>query len=66
MVRATVCNYYAQGVDGIYLAHWFAYWPYKPSFYETLRELPHPDIMAPKDKIYFVPTETSRPARPET
>lgn len=64
MVRATACNYYDQGVDGLYLAHWFAYWPYEPEFYETMRELPHPDIMAPKDKIYFVPTDVGRPANP--
>ena len=61
MVRAIASNYYMQGVDGLYLAHWFAYWPYRPEFYEILRELPHPDIIAPKDKIYFVPTESQIP-----
>ena len=66
MVRATACNYYEQGVDGLYLAHWFAYWPYENDFYGMLRELPHPDIMAPKDKIYVVPTETGRPQIPES
>jgi len=33
-------------------------WPYKPDFYEKLRELPHPDIMSYKDKFYHVPTST--------
>ena len=60
MQRAIACNYWAQGIDGIYLAHWFSNWPYQASFYEKLRELPHPDIMAPKDKFYTVPTITGR------
>ncbi|NKB71395.1 MAG: hypothetical protein GKR89_30350 [Candidatus Latescibacteria bacterium] len=60
MMRAAACNYWAQGVDGLYLAHWFNNWPYKASFYEKLRELPHPDIMAAKDKTYHVPTATGR------
>jgi hypothetical protein len=55
MLRAAACNYWEQGVDGLYLAHWFGNWPYKASFYEKLRELCDPEIMAPKDKIYFVP-----------
>src|SRR5579872_3679989 len=50
MVRATACNYWAQGVDGLYLPDWFGNWPYQASFYEKLRELPDPEIMAPKDK----------------
>ena len=58
IVRATACNYWAQGLDGLYLSHWFGNWPYQPSFYEKLRELPHPDVMAPKDKFYFVSTVT--------
>ena len=64
MVRAAACNYWAQGVDGLYLAQWFTFWPYGAEFYERLRELPHPDIMAAKDKCYYVPTEADR-ARPE-
>ena len=67
MVRATACNYWAQGIDGLYLVHWFGNWPYQASFYEKLRELPHPDVMAPKDKSYFVPTGPGpdpEPARP--
>ena len=34
--------------------------PYEASFYEKLRELPDPEIMAPKDKIVYVTTETGR------
>ena len=64
MVRAAACNYWAQGVDGLYLAHWFSNWPYQASFYEKLRELPHPDVMAPKDKYYHIPTETGRYPKP--
>ena len=60
MTRACASNCWAQGVDGLYLAHWFNLWPYQADFYERLRELPHPDIMAPKDKFYFVPTITDR------
>ena len=60
MVRATACNYWAQGVDGFYLSHWFNNWPYEGDFYEKLRELPYPEVMAPKDKQYFVPTVTGR------
>ncbi|MBI2505564.1 MAG: hypothetical protein HYW07_20320 [Candidatus Latescibacteria bacterium] len=60
MIRAGACNYWAQGVDGLYLAHWFGSWPYQAPFYEKLRELPHPEVMAPKDKTYFIPTETGR------
>ena len=66
MVRATACNYWAQGVDGLYLAHWFGNWPYQADFYEKLRELPHPEVMAPKDKHYYVPTETGRYPKPPT
>lgn len=29
MLRAGACNYRAQGVDGLYLAHWFNNWPYE-------------------------------------
>ena len=66
MTRACACNYWAQGVDGLYLAHWFGLWPYRADFYEKLRELPHPDIMAPKDKFYYVPTATGRYPEPQT
>jgi hypothetical protein len=64
MVRAAACNYWAQGVDGLYLAHWFSNWPYQGSFYEKLRELPDPEVMAPKDKFYYVPTATQRYPKP--
>ena len=66
MIRAAACNYWAQGVDGLYLSHWFNCWPYQASFYEKLRELPHPDIMAPRDKTYCIPTETGRYPEPKT
>ncbi len=56
MVRAAATNYWEQGVDGISLIHWYGNWPYDSAFYEQLRELPHPEIMAAKDKFYFVPT----------
>jgi hypothetical protein len=62
--RATACNYWRQGVDGIYLIHWFARWPYKADFYEILRELSDPDVMAAKDKTYFVPTEDQSGTQP--
>ncbi len=60
MVRAAAANYWDQGVDGLYLAYWHAAWPHGADFYEMLRELPHPDVMAAKDKVYFVPTATGR------
>ena len=60
VLRGAACNYWSHGIDGLYLAHWFGNWPYDASFYEKLRELPHPDVMATKDKCYFLPTETGR------
>ena len=39
--RGGACNYWAQGVDGLYLDQWYARWPYQASFYEQLREMPH-------------------------
>jgi hypothetical protein len=57
-IRAAACNYWEQGIDGLYLSQWFSQWPYEAPFYEKLRELPHPDVMAPKDKTYHVSTET--------
>jgi len=64
MLRAAASNYWAQGVDGLYLAYWFGYWPYKAPFYEMLREAPHPDVMGPKDKTYYIPTMTGRYPEP--
>jgi len=58
--RAMVSNYWAQGIDGLYFAYWHGMWPYDDSFYARLRELPHPDIMAPRTKFYYVPTEEGR------
>ena len=66
MIRAAATNYWAQGVDGLYLAHWFGNWPYGADFYEKLRELPYPEVMAPRDKIYHVPTVTGRYPDPPT
>ncbi|NKB65425.1 MAG: hypothetical protein GKR89_00045 [Candidatus Latescibacteria bacterium] len=64
MMRAAACNYWRQGIDGMYLAHWFGCWPYGAEFYEKLREVPDADIMAPKDKIYRVPSAKNAPAGP--
>ena len=66
MIRAAACNYWAQGIDGLYLAHWFGNWPYQAPFYQKLRELPYPDIMASQDKYYYIPTETGRYPKPIT
>lgn len=63
-IRGAACNLHACGVYGLYLAHWFGRWPYRDEFYGILRELGHPDIMAPKDKHYFVMTEGGRHGRP--
>mgnify|MGYP001224618492 FL=1 len=60
IMRATASNYWAQGIDGLYLAHWFGNWPYDSTFYEKLREIPYPEVMAAKDKSYYVPTEMDR------
>jgi hypothetical protein len=64
MIRAAACNLWEQGIDGLYLAHWFGRWPYGAEFYEILREVPHPGVMAPKDKIYALPTQTGRYPEP--
>ena len=64
MVRAAACNYWDQGIDGLYLAHWFGNWPYQASFYQKLRELPYPEIMVSQDKYYYIPTETGRYPKP--
>ena len=60
MARATASNYWAQGVDGLYLAYWHGLWPFPASFYEKLRELSDPEVMAPKDKHYHVLTQSGR------
>lgn len=62
VVRATACNYWAQGVDGIYLMGWYGSWPYDSRFYEKLREVPYPDVMAAKDKYYVMPNPSARRA----
>jgi hypothetical protein len=66
MVRAAATNYWAQGVDGLYLAHWFGNWPYRAQFYEKLREIPYPEVMQTKDKIYSLPTISQRYQAPDT
>lgn len=65
-IRAAACNMWDQGVDGLYLAHWFGMWPYTAALYQILREVPHPEIMAPHNKIYAVPTMTERYPVPRT
>lgn len=60
MIRAAACNFWAQGVDGLYVSQWHANWPFQASFYEKLRELPHPEIMDCKDKFYHIPTLPGR------
>ena len=66
MIRATACNYWDQGVAGLSLVHWCGNWPYGANFYEQLRELPFPEVMAAKDKIYALPTATKRAPDPGT
>jgi hypothetical protein len=44
MIRACACNLWDQGVDGLYLAHWFGMWPYAAPFYQALRELPEKQL----------------------
>ena len=46
MIRASACNAWAAGVDGIYVCQWYQMWPYdtNPVFYERLRELPYPEV----------------------
>ena len=66
VVRAIACNYWSQGIDGLYLDHWYANWPYEAQFYEKLREVLHPDIMAPKDKYYHIPSLNHDWQRPVT
>ena len=56
-IRGAACNYWNQGIDGLYLAQWFIRnWPYDGTFYEKIREVAYPQIMAPKDKSYAVPS----------
>ena len=60
MIRAAATNYWRQGIDGLYLGHWHERWPYTSDLYEIFRELPHPDVMDYRDKIYIMPTESPR------
>ena len=36
-------------------------WPFQGDYYEKLREVAFPEIMAPKDKSYYVLTDTEAP-----
>lgn len=63
MFRAAACNYWNQGVDGLYLCQWFMHWPFQAPFYAALREIAYPEIMASKDKYYYIPTINDRPFR---
>ena len=66
MVRAAAGNYWAQGIEGIYISRgWFYNYPYDGTFYEKIREIPQPDVMAPKDKYYRIPTIGDGP-KPES
>lgn len=60
VLRGVASNYWAQGVDGLYVAYWHGMWPYGDDYYAKLRELPHPDVMESKSKFYFVPTQADR------
>jgi hypothetical protein len=66
MIRASVCNAWAAGVDGIYVNQWYHMWPYEndSGFLQKLRELPFPEVMAPKDKSYYVLTDQEQPPQP--
>lgn len=66
LVRGAASNYWQQGIDGLYLAHWFGNWPYDAAFYEKLREISDPEVMAAKDKSYFISTVTGRYPNPTT
>lgn len=62
MVRAAASNYWAQGIDGLYMARgWFYNYPHEAPFYEKIREMPQPDIMAAKDKYYRLPSHAPGP-----
>ena len=63
ITRATATNYWRQGIDGLYLTQWFTTWPYDANFYEKLREVTDPEVMAPRDKYYYVPTAGARRLR---
>ncbi len=60
MIRAAACSFWNRGVSGLYVSQWHGNWPYDASFYEKLRELPHPEIMASRDKFYHIPTTAGR------
>jgi hypothetical protein len=53
MYRAIATNYFAMGVDGVYLSD--LGWPYDKTAYEIMREMGDPDIFERKNKQYFLP-----------
>ncbi len=52
MVRAAAANNWARGVDGQYA--WFFTWPLGEGERNTLTELADPDLVAERDKHYFL------------
>jgi hypothetical protein len=64
MMRGIASNFWAQGIDGLYLSNWMTHWPYQADFYEQLREIADPEIMAPKDKSYRISTPGQAAAKP--
>ena len=64
MMRAAACNFWEQGIDGLYLAHWFGGWPYDAEFYQKLREIGDREVMATQDKFYRIPTASEAPQTP--
>ena len=64
MVRAAACNFWEQGIAGLYVSQWHAHWPFEAEFYGKLRELPYPGVMTYKDKFYHVPTHSGRYPKP--
>ena len=62
MIRGVACNYWAQGVGGLYLSQWFAgaNWPYQPPFYEQLREVAYPKAHGPQGQVLHGPPRPIR------
>ena len=59
MVWAGAATAYDQGVDGVAMADhlWTPQgWPWTAQEYDTLRLLPHPELLATADKLYMVRT----------
>ena len=59
MIWAGAATAYDQGVDGVAMADhlWTPQgWPWTAQEYDTLRLLPHPELLATADKLYMVRT----------